>query len=302
MHHVRHDVIEQALVVGDDDEGALRRPQGVHAVRDHLQRVDVETGIGLVEDAELGLEQRHLHDLVALLLTAGKADVERALQHLGRDVEPARGLLDEAHEVRRRDLALAARLALGVEGRLQEGHGGDARDLDRILEGEEEARRRALVRPHLQDRLAVEQDVAFGDLIVVLARQDIGQGRLAGAVRAHDGMDLAGLHDEVDALQDLGAVFGDAGMQVLDLEHGLLSVQWSRRARRRRACAFRFIVMVRAGGPSSTFACCGRTGDREREFVDAPPLRTMTRWTTLPPTPRIRLSRPGPAVSRCDRA
>ena len=45
----------------------------VDAVGDDAQRVDVEPGIGLVEDGELGLEHRHLEDLVALLLAAGEA-------------------------------------------------------------------------------------------------------------------------------------------------------------------------------------------------------------------------------------
>ena len=50
---VRHDVIEQALVVRDHDERAVRRSHRVDAVGDHLERVDVEAGVGLVEDREL---------------------------------------------------------------------------------------------------------------------------------------------------------------------------------------------------------------------------------------------------------
>ena len=41
-----------------------------------LQRVDVEAGIGLVEHRERRLQQRHLQDLVALLLAAGEADID----------------------------------------------------------------------------------------------------------------------------------------------------------------------------------------------------------------------------------
>jgi hypothetical protein len=41
---------------------------------------------------------------------------------------------------------------------------------------------------------------ALGDLVALAARQHLGQGALAGAVRPHDGVDLAGLHGEVDAL------------------------------------------------------------------------------------------------------
>ena len=80
-------MVEQPLVVGDHEDGAVRRAQRVDAVGDELHRVDVEAGVGLVEDAHPRLEHRHLQDLVALLLAAREADVERPLQHLGVDVE-----------------------------------------------------------------------------------------------------------------------------------------------------------------------------------------------------------------------
>ena len=78
VHVVGHDVVEQPLVVGDDDDRALRAAHGVDAVGDELQRVDVEPGVGLVEDRELRLEQRHLEDLVALLLAAREPFVDGA--------------------------------------------------------------------------------------------------------------------------------------------------------------------------------------------------------------------------------
>ena len=80
----------------------------------------------------------------------------------------------------------------------------------------------ALGRIHFEDRLAVVEDVAFGHLIVLAAGEDVGQRRLAGAVRAHDGGDLAGFHRQVQAADDFGAVIDDAGVQVLDLKHFLL--------------------------------------------------------------------------------
>ena len=55
VHDVGLDVVEQALVVGDDQEAAVRRPQRVDAVGDDAQGVDVEAGIGLVEEAEARL-------------------------------------------------------------------------------------------------------------------------------------------------------------------------------------------------------------------------------------------------------
>src|SRR5690606_32429150 len=84
---------------------------------------------------------------------------------------------------------------------------------------EEDALGGALGRIELENALAVVEDVALGYLIVLAARQDVRQRRLAGAVRTHDGGDLAGLHGKVQAADDLGAVFGDAGMEVLDFKH-----------------------------------------------------------------------------------
>ena len=81
---VRHDVVEQPLVVRDDEHRPVRAAQGVDAVGDDLQGVDVEAGVGLVEDAQLRLEHGHLEDLVALLLAAGEALVDRPLEQLRR--------------------------------------------------------------------------------------------------------------------------------------------------------------------------------------------------------------------------
>jgi hypothetical protein len=63
-------------------------------VADHPQRVDVEAGVGLVEDRELRLEQRELQHLVALLLAAGEALVDAAVGEVGVDVEVAHRALD----------------------------------------------------------------------------------------------------------------------------------------------------------------------------------------------------------------
>ena len=131
---------------------------------------------------------------------------------VGRGVD----LLDE---VRRQQFGLAARLALGVHRRLQEGHGGDAGDLQRVLEGQEDAGGGAGIGLHLQHVLAVEQDLAVEDLIVLLAGDDIGQRRLAGAVRPHDGGDFAGGDGEVQAVEDLLVLIGDLDDQIANFEH-----------------------------------------------------------------------------------
>ncbi len=95
-------MVEQPLVVGDDDHGAIGRAQPVDAVGDDLQRVDVEAGIGLVEHAEPRLQQRHLQNFVALLLAAGEADIDAAAEHVRIDLELAGGLAHELEELGRR--------------------------------------------------------------------------------------------------------------------------------------------------------------------------------------------------------
>ncbi len=138
-------MVEQALVVGDDDHRPLRRPQPVDAVRHDPQRVDVETGIGLVEHTEFRFQEGHLQDFSALLLTAGKSDVERALQHVHADFQFARLFLDRLHEGRNGELGFLAGAPLRVHCRLEEFHGGDTGDLDRILERQEDAGGRPFV-------------------------------------------------------------------------------------------------------------------------------------------------------------
>ena len=111
---------------------------------------------------------------------------------------------------------LAARLAVRVHDHAQVLGDGHARDRDGVLEGHEQAGAGALVRIGLRDVLAVEQDLALGDLEVRVAHDRVGERRLAGAVRAHQRVELAGADVQVHALEDLLVPGGD--VQVLDLE------------------------------------------------------------------------------------
>ena len=184
---------------------------------DDFERVDVEPGIGFVEDREPGLQHRHLEDLVALLLAAGKPLVDGPLeQRVVHVQEPAPGA-GELQELDGVELGLAPRLADFVERRPQEIEVGDAGDLDRVLEGEEDARGRPLLDRHRQQVAPVEDDAAGGDFVALPAGEDIGERALARAVRPHDRMDLAAREFERDAAQDLLAV--DARVQAPDREH-----------------------------------------------------------------------------------
>ena len=54
MHGVRHHVVENTLVMGNDEETAAWRPQRIDAIGDHPQGVDVEARIGFIENCESG--------------------------------------------------------------------------------------------------------------------------------------------------------------------------------------------------------------------------------------------------------
>ena len=112
------EVVEQALVVGDGEDAELGpvAPHLLHALGHDLEGVDVEAGVGLVEDGDLGLEDRHLEDLVALLLAAGEALVEVPVGEGRVHVEALHPLHDRQPQLEHRQVdALAGRQGLAQE-------------------------------------------------------------------------------------------------------------------------------------------------------------------------------------------
>ena len=232
--------------MGDDEHAEVGLAgDRVDPVGDGVERVDVQARVGLVEDGDLGALERELEDLQALLLAAREALVEVARGELARDVGELHRLLDELAEVLERDLALAARLAVGVHDHPQVLRDGHARDRDGVLEGHEEAHAGPLVGVGLGDVLALEEDLALGHLEVGLAHDHVGQRRLAGAVGAHEGVDLALADREVEPLEDLLVAGPDVEVADLEISH-VLSVSWCesdgdgrRRGAKAPACARR---------------------------------------------------------------
>ena len=64
------------------EHGAVAAAHHVDAVGDDLQRIDVQTGVGFVEDRKRWFEHRHLEDLVALLLAAREPFVHGTIQQV----------------------------------------------------------------------------------------------------------------------------------------------------------------------------------------------------------------------------
>jgi hypothetical protein len=82
-------------------------------------------------------------------------------------------------------------LALRVHRRLEEGHRGNARNLDRILKCQEQAGGGALARLEFEHADAIEQHFPGEDLIILLAGQHIAERRLARSVTPHDRVNFA---------------------------------------------------------------------------------------------------------------
>ena len=204
--------------MGDHDDRAVGRAQLVDAARHGAQRVDVEPAVGLVEDREARLQHRHLEDLVALFLAAGKPDIDGALQQVLADVEQLQLGAHDAQKLAGIELGLAAMAALRIDRGAQEIGVVHARDLDRVLEGEKHALARPLVGRHREQVAAEIGDAALGDLVAVAPGQHRRERALARAVRPHDRVHLAARDREVDPFQDLAAV-RRAARADFDFEH-----------------------------------------------------------------------------------
>ena len=135
-------VVEQALVVGHQQHADVRRGRGVDALGDDLEGVDVEAGVGLVEQREAGLEHEQLQDLEALLLAAGEAVVEVAA---GEGRVHRRGPPCGASSSLRNSRTGTSAPRTRGHGRAQERRHRHARDRHRVLEGEEHPLARLLV-------------------------------------------------------------------------------------------------------------------------------------------------------------
>src|SRR5581483_9128831 len=181
-----------------------------------IWRISLLAGIRLVQHRKLRLQHSHLENLVALFLTAGETDIDRASQHLLADAEMACRIAHALHEFRRRQFTLSARLALGVECGAQERHRSDTWNLNGVLEGEKDTLGGTLVRRHFKNALSVKQHVALGDGIFVLSRQYIGECRFSGAVRAHDRRDLTLFDGQRQPIENLLTL--DLDMQISDFK------------------------------------------------------------------------------------
>ena len=214
---IGHDIIEQALIMGDQQRGTIWPAHRIDAIGNNAQRIDVEAGIGLIEHGKEWLQHVHLHHLVALLLAARKTLVHGALHHVEGQAQFFGRGLGQLHEFRARRFRFAAQGALGVERRAQEQQVRNAGDLHRILQAQEQTGSSAFVRRLGQQILTAEGHRTAGHFIAGAAGQNIGQGGFAGAVWPHDSVHFTGIHGQCQALQDGLAI--NFGGEIVDNEH-----------------------------------------------------------------------------------
>ena len=133
MDLVRNDVVEQALVVGDDEHADICPSESIHSCGDDLECIDIETAICLVKHRIGGLEHRHLENLTTLLLTAGEAFVHRAGGEITRHAQ--RVHVGVEFRVVVGCFEFLSLRKTGLKRGTDEVGDGDAGDLHRILEG-----------------------------------------------------------------------------------------------------------------------------------------------------------------------
>src|SRR5579884_1305342 len=159
MDEVRSNIVEHALIVGDEQNTEIRTGQRVDTLGDYFEGVDVETRVCFVHDGNLWLKQGHLQNLGTLLLTARKAIIDRAVDKAVIDFEQFHLLLQELAELSGWN-ALALRhfpswvfslcqglvaFAYRLKGSAQEVCHAHARNRHWILESQEETHASAAV-------------------------------------------------------------------------------------------------------------------------------------------------------------
>ena len=127
------------LVVGDNDGRSLGSLQFVHTLGHDAQGVDVEARVGLVEDAETGLEHGHLEYFVTLLLTATEAFVHRAVGEFAIELYEGTLLAHQLEELIGCQRSESLVLALLVDGSTHEVYHAHTGYLHGVLEREEHA-------------------------------------------------------------------------------------------------------------------------------------------------------------------
>ena len=165
--------------MGDDDARCLRCLQFVYTLCHNTHGIYVKTRVGLVEDAQFGLQHSHLENLVALLLTTAETLVNRAVSQLRVELNNLTFLALQLQEFGSVHGLQSLILALLVDGSLHKVGHRYTWNLNGILERKEQPLVGTVLRLHLQQVLTVEESLALGHLVKWVTHQYGAQGRFS---------------------------------------------------------------------------------------------------------------------------
>ncbi len=203
VEHVRHDVVEEPLIVGDDDRAPGIRGEELLEPAD---RDDVEVVGRLVEEEHVGPPEEHLREQDAQLEPA-RERLERALVVLGLDPEPledlARARLERPAVVEAQhllELGRALRVALVREALVvTERSVHDLVALHREVDDRRVVVEEAILPQDAEARAFLHADRALRRRLE--PAHDAQQRRLARSVRAHEAVAIARLEVQRHALE-----------------------------------------------------------------------------------------------------
>src|SRR5262249_1182495 len=157
-------------------------------------------------------ENGHLKDFISFLLATRKSFIHSASCKFSTNVQQIHLLIEQMVEIGCVDF-FALR-----QPRLQRGAEeicvADSRDFHGILESHKNTLARSHIRFQFEDALAIQQDIASGDLIVGMSRHHLRQSAFARAIWPHDGMDLTLAKLKVQSADDL--LIADCYLQVFN--------------------------------------------------------------------------------------
>ncbi|MNV58118.1 hypothetical protein D3C71_1504780 [compost metagenome] len=201
MDKIRFDIVKQTLIVGNDKESAVFAAQSVNAFGNDLQRVDVKTGVDLVQNDDLRFQHHHLQNFIAFLLAAGEAFIQVTVHELRVHLQFLHLAFHQTDELDQR--YFTAFFTAGVDCAAQEVGIRYAGNFARVLHGQEQSRAGALVNGHFQQVFAFKGYGSFRYFVFRVTHERGGQRTFTCTVRPHDGVNLAALHLEIQSFQNL---------------------------------------------------------------------------------------------------
>ena len=203
MDHIRNDIVQESLVVGDDDCRLLRSVKCVDAVGYNAQSIHIQSAVGLVKDGESRIEHGHLEYLVTLLLSSGEPYVYLSLCEFRLHLHKCHLLAKKLKEIACLERLETLACTMCIDGSLHEIRDGHTRYLHRILERKEYSCPCTLLRRHCKQVLSHELYRTGRNRKLRFAGKNCRQSTLACTVRTHHRMNLALADGQIDSFEDL---------------------------------------------------------------------------------------------------